>query len=197
MMLEKGVGIVSWIKDILDFPDHYEKWKAFIKNHPKPATVFASILLLAVVVIIVFFICKSCNNSLEIKITSPLNNDKIYMDTIVRGYTTAEIPEKAHLYIVVEYDKKWWPQVKELQVKKSEVTGFYDFDSQIRVGIQPEDVGRVFVIKALVGDSVIYKQFESWFQQNSGTGDWPGIPVNNINQDKDIICCDNITILRK
>lgn len=111
-----------------------------------------------------------------IGITSPPDGALVPQNITVEGYTTFEVGENQHLYIVVEYGRYWWPQSSEITVEYSSTTKRYEFSTPARIG-KNTDFNLTFVIRAILVDSDVHQQFQNWFKTGEETGEWPAIPI--------------------
>ena len=117
---------------------------------------------------------------LEIIIISPLPDALVTPETNVKGYATTELPENQHLYIVVEYGGRWWPQYSEVTVGYSSASKRYEFGTPARIGNET-DFDKTFGIRAILVDSAVHQQFQNWFQTGAATG-YQGCPITEVNQ---------------
>jgi hypothetical protein len=132
----------------------------------------------------------------EIRITSPLSGISVSQNITVEGYATSELCENQHLYIVVEYGGRWWPQYSEIILGYSAGTKKWEFSTPASIGL-PEDVGKSFTIRAILADPAIHQHFQSWLQQSTTAENWTGIPIAEADQIGKRQICDSITVTRR
>ncbi len=132
----------------------------------------------------------------EVKITSPIIDAVIPMEITVEGYSNVELPKDQHLYIVVEYGGMWWPQLGEIILGYSQSSGKYEFNTPARVG-KEEDNNKTFNIRAILVDSAVHQYFQSWFQQNTSTENWSGVPIVETKQRGSVLISDSISVTRE
>lgn len=138
---------------------------------------------------------RMVGTTLAIHLTYPEDGSSVPLEITAKGYATGELNSKQHLYIVVEYGGRWWPQYSEATIGYSQTTKRYEFSSPARIG-KEEDVGKIFAVRAILVDSAIHQHFQGWLQQHTATGEWTGIPITEVNQWGKVQICDSITVTR-
>ena len=133
--------------------------------------------------------------TLEINITYPEDGSATPIETAVSGYASRELSSEQHLYIVVEYGGRWWPQSSEVTVGYSQASQRYEFDALARIG-KDYDTGKTFIIQAVLVDSLVHQLFQGWQKKSTITGEWQGIPINKVNNFGKVDICDRITVKR-
>lgn len=128
----------------------------------------------------------------EIEITFPLDGALVAQEITVKGYATAELCEEQHLYIMVEYGGRWWPQYSEIVPGYSASSKKWEFSTPADIGL-PEDVEKSFTIRAILVDDAIHQHFQNWFQQAT----WIGIPITDVNQWGKMESGDGVTVTRR
>ena len=127
-----------------------------------------------------------------ITITSPMDNALVPQSITVEGYINKELPEDEHLYIVVEYGGRWWPQYSEIMPSYSPSSKNWKLSAPAEIGL-PEDAGKSFGIRPVLVDDAIHQHFQSWFQQT----EWVGIPITEVNQQGKVKIYDGVTVTRR
>ncbi len=189
---------LSVVLGIIGIPGIASGWIPILKSKQKLLTPIG--LFLAVVAVV--FAATSAPEvwfpgpTVEVKITSPLNNALVPPEISVKGYSTTELNKNQHLYLVVEYGGLWWPQYSEVTVGYSQTTKRYEFNTPAVIG-KDSDVGKVFTVRAILVDSAIHQHFQSWFQQQTTTEKWQGIPITEANQWGERELCDSIAVTRQ
>jgi len=176
------IGIILGVFGAI--PSYVKALTEYSKISPKPPFVkwlrevrrsypfFLGILF--TIAMIVLFVWQP---GLEITITSPMDNASVPREITVEGYATRELPKGQHLYIVVEYGGRWWPQYSEIMPGYSASSKKWEFSTPVEIGL-PEDVGKSLTIRAILVDDAIHQHFQNWFQQ----AEWVGISITDINQ---------------
>jgi|GEM_PF-4334929 len=131
----------------------------------------------------------------EIRFTSPSGDASVVQEITVKGYATSELGSQ-HLYVVVEHGGRWWPQYSEVTTGYSQATGRYEFSTPARIG-QDEDIGKTFIIRAILVDSIIHQHLQDWFRQHAIAEEWPGIPITEVTQWGKAEICDSISVTRQ
>lgn len=187
------LSIPSLIKGWLDLPR-----RVHIGERGRHlCSVFGIVVAVAAIVIAIGGqVCWFNHGKPEIKITSPLGDTSVVQEITVKGYATRELSSEHHLYIVVEYGGRWWPQYSEVSIGFSQATNRYEFNTPARIG-QEADIGKTFIIRAILVDSTIHLHFQGWFQQYTLVEEWPGIPITEVNQRGKAEICDSITVMRR
>jgi hypothetical protein len=177
------VGIILGVFGAI--PSYVIAWTAYSKRRPRPpfgkwlrevrrSYPFLIGVLFSIAMIVLF---ASPSPGPEITITSPMDNASVPREITVEGYATRELPKGQHLYIVVEYGGRWWPQYSEIMLGYSASSKRRAFSTPADIGL-PEDVGKSFTIRAILVDDAIHQHFQNWFQQ----AEWVGISITDVNQ---------------
>lgn len=133
---------------------------------------------------------------LSIKITSPEDGAVVSQEIMVEGYTTKELPEDQYLYIAVQWMGLWWPQYSNVAPVYSQMNKNWEFSTPATVG-KEDDAGGEFTIVAVLVDTDIHHNFQSWFKQVEKQG-WTGIHMTQLSdwgEEKKIY--HSITIIRQ
>lgn len=183
---------------IIGIPGLASGWIPILKSRQKLLT---PIGLFLAVIAVVFAVTSAPEVWLqspkaEVKITSPLNNALITPEISVKGYSTKELGKNQHLYIVVEYGGRWWPQYSEVTIGYSQTNRKYEFNTPANIG-KDGDTGKSFTVRAILVDSAIHQHFQSWLQQQTTTEKWQGIPITEANQWGERELCDSIAVTRQ
>lgn len=160
-------------------------------NWPLVACVCLTITCLGLVTI-----PKIIDTPLMIDLTYPQDGSSIPQETTVKGYATRGLSSEQHLYIVVEHRELWWPQYSAITMAYSHTTRRYEFSTPVTIG-KTDDVGKGFTIRAVLVDSPVHQHFQSWFEQNVVTGEWPGIPILEAKQRGKVQIWASITVTRR
>ncbi len=189
---------LSLVLLILGIPPLISKWIPLLKNWYKCLTYIGLVLVIIALVLFVLIMVGGggTNCTPDIKITSPAGDALVPLETTVKGYSGSAICKERHLYIVVEYGGRWWPQVSEIYVGLSQVSRQYEFTAPCRIG-QETDQGKQFIIRAILVDLSVHQQFQNWFQKNAGSNEWQGIPTVEANQWGSITLSDYISVTRQ
>ncbi|MHB8105472.1 MAG: hypothetical protein ACYDG5_08050, partial [Dehalococcoidales bacterium] len=187
---------LSVVLGILSIPNLASKWVPLLQPKQKFFISLGFILAILAIIFAVIPFPGPINPPPEIKITSPLNDAVIPMEISVKGYSTTELPNDEHLYIVVEYGGMWWPQFGEMSIGYSQNSGKYEFNTPARVG-KEDDHNKPFNIRAVLVDSAVHQYFQSWFQQNKSTEDWQGISIVETKQRGNVDIKDSVSVVRQ
>lgn len=180
---------IDWVKKNPDHPS-FAKWLRQTRwSYPFLLGILFTIAMIGLFVL-------SSSQELEIIITSPSDNDLVPQEITVEGYANKKLRNNQHLYIIVEYGGQWWPQYSEVLVGYSPSTKRYEFNTPVRIGKEKE-IGKKFIIRTILVDSAIHWYFQSWFKQHTGTEEWPGIPITEVNKMGKVKMCDYITVTRR
>lgn len=177
------VGIIVGVFGAI--PSYVTAWILYNKEEPKPPFVkwlrevrrsypFLLGIFFSIAMIVLFAWPPP---GPEITITSPMDNASVPREITVEGYATRELPKGQHLYIVVEYGGRWWPQYSEIMPGYSASSKKWEFSTPAEIGL-PEDVEKSFTIRAILVDDAIHQHFQNWFQQ----AEWVGISITDVNQ---------------
>jgi len=179
----------KWVKENPNYPS-LSKWLREIqRSYPFLLGIFFTMTMIALFVL-------PPSPEPEIIITSPSDNDLVPQEITVEGYANEELRKNQHLYIVVEYGGQWWPQYSEVTIGYSPTSMRYKFTTPAIIG-KEEDIGRKFIIRAILVDSTIHQHFQNWFKQHTGTEEWSGIAITEVNQMGKVKMCDYITVTRR
>jgi hypothetical protein len=154
-------------------------WRILVKKEwikkKKTLAIILNVFICGVVIVMILLLIND-----GIIITSPPDGALVPQNITVEGYTTLELTDNQHLYIVVErvveYGEYWWPQTGEITVGYSSTTKRYEFSTPARIG-KNTDFNLTFGIRAILVDSAIHEEFQNWFQTGEATGEWPAIPI--------------------
>ena len=155
-----------------------------------------SAALLAVTSIGLVTVPRVLTPTLEISITYPEDGSATPIETTVKGYTSRELSSEQHLYIVVEIGGRWWPQRSEVAVGYSQANQRYEFVTLARIG-KDDEIGKTFIIQAVLVDSPVHQLFQGWSQKGAATGEWQGIPISKVNSFGKVDIYDRITVERQ
>lgn len=187
------VSIPSLIKGWLDLP----RWLHIGERGRHLCSMFGIVVAVAAIVIAAGGHVGWFNDDrIEIKITSPLGDASVVQEITVKGYATGELSSEHHLYIVVEYGGRWWPQYSEVSVGYSHSTNRYEFSTPARVG-QEADTGETFIVRAVLVDATMHLRFQAWLQQHALVGEWPGIATTEVKEWGRARICDSVTVTRR
>ena len=206
----KIIGIVVGIFSAI--PSYFGAWKRYknwLKKNPKGSLskwlreirqsylfflgIFFTILMIGLFIILLLPVQGPEPESGGI--TTPQNGALVPLEITVEGYVNSELPESQHLYIVVEYGGRWWPQYSEADVGYSSTNRRYEFSTPARIGTE-EDIGKTFAIRAILVDSTVHQYFQNWFQSGETEG-WAGISTTEVNQKGEVKLFDYVTVLRR
>jgi len=132
----------------------------------------------------------------SIKITSPEDKANVPQEIMVEGYTTKELPENRYLYIAVQWAGRWWLQYSNVTPVYSQMNKRWEFCTPATIG-KEDDVGKTFIIVAVLVDAAIRKRFQSWFQQSEEAERWIGIPITQLSDWGEKKIYDSISVIRE
>jgi len=151
-------------------------WIPFLKSRQSLFISIGFVMILGAIILAVIPFTKSINTDIsggtslpEIVITSPEVDATIPQQITVTGYSKDPIPTWMHLYVIVELDDNWWPQVGEITATYNDSSGFYEFRAPVQVGTAA-DAGVTFNIKVALVDGVADDYFKTWLTQYTGGG---------------------------
>ncbi len=156
---------------------------------------FAIFIILAIISIGLAIIPKVAAIDLAANIISPKDGSSVPERFFIDGYINRELNSGQYLYIVVEVGGRWWPQYGEVTPEHSSNTGYYEFMTPVYCG-NADMVGKPLGIKAILVDSFIHQNFQSWLQISSKK-EWPGILTAKVSQWGNVEVLDSITVLRQ
>ncbi len=150
-------------------------WISFLKSRQSLYISVGFVMVLAAIILAVIPFTKSVNTDTsgpglpELAITSPVANATVPQQITVTGYSKNQIPTWMHLYVVVELDNKWWPQVSEITATYNDSSGFYEFSVPVQVGTAT-DASITFNIRVALVDGIADDYFKDWLTQYNGGG---------------------------
>jgi len=133
-------------------------------------------------------------DTIEVIITSPVNNSEITGDSFqIEGHLNKELDAGQFLYAVIE-DKAalWWPE--RVYPIYSAASNSYEYRSTLWIK-KPSEKRETFTIQVIIADSVIHDQFQQWRSNCLAANDWPGIPVDKVNEWGEWKFCAKVTIV--
>jgi hypothetical protein len=108
------------------------------------------------------------------------NGQEVMCENPLQGTYLEEVTEP--IWPVVIVDGIWYPQDQNFQ-PATKINGIWTGVARFGICTQPQrDVGKAFQLLIIRADEDCHEQLDQYFVNGQATGDWPGLPNNDVVQ---------------